>query len=92
MRATGESTRLMGPRERIHLKFANLRDRNRKTRPMPHSGGCRLRMEKNPLFQKKKNRLTRQITRTTRQPPLLPEEVKHTGPTDILGTYNMVKQ
>ena len=35
-------------------------------------------------FSKKKKR--RGNTRTTQQPPLLPEEVKHIAPTDILGT------
>ena len=39
--------------------------------------------EKNPFFQKKKRRGN---TRTTQQPPLLPEEVKHIAPTHILGT------
>ena len=39
--------------------------------------------KKNPFFQKKKRRGN---TRTTQQPPLLPEEVKHIAPTDILGT------
>ena len=39
--------------------------------------------KKNPFSQKKKRRGN---TRTTQQPPLLPEEVKHIAPTDILGT------
>ena len=40
--------------------------------------------KKTPFFTKKKKR--RGNTRTTQQPPLLPEEVKHIAPTDILGT------
>ena len=40
--------------------------------------------EKKTHFSKKKKR--RGNTRTTQQPPLLPEEVKHIAPTDILGT------
>ena len=43
-------------------------------------------MEKKAFFRKKEI-----ITRATRQPPLLPEEVKHVGPTDILGTSGMGK-
>ena len=31
----------------------------------------------------------RRTTRTTQQPLLLPEEVKHVAPTDMLGTSNM---
>ena len=39
--------------------------------------------KKNPFYKKKKRRGN---TRTTQQPPLLPEEVKHIAPTNILGT------
>ena len=39
---------------------------------------------KKPFFPKKKTR--RRNTRTTQQLPLLPEEVKHIAPTDMLGT------
>ena len=43
--------------------------------------------KKKPYFpKKKKKRGGRGNTRTTQQPPLLPEEVKHIAPTDILGT------
>ena len=31
-------------------------------------------------------------TRTTQQPPLLPEEVKHIAPTDILGTFSTARR
>ena len=41
--------------------------------------------EKKTHFSKKKKK-RRGNTRTTQQPPLLPEEVKHIAPTDILGT------
>ena len=45
---------------------------------------CKSHMgKKNPFFQKKKRQGN---TRTTQQPPLLLEEVKHIAPTDILGT------
>ena len=50
-------------------------------------------MEKKTFFQngKKRERLTGKITRTTQQPPLLPEEVTHVAPMDILGTSGMGK-
>ena len=43
-------------------------------------------MGKKKIFQRKKRRLPRKNTRSNQQPPLLPEEVKHIVPTDILGT------
>ena len=49
-------------------------------------------MKKKPFFsEKKQRRLPRKNTRTTQQPPLLPEEVKHVAPMDILGTSGMGK-
>ena len=45
--------------------------------------GVKSRVGKNPPFFQKKRRGN---TRTTQQLPLLPEEVKHLAPTDILGT------
>ena len=46
-------------------------------------------MEKKPFFSKKEK--GGGGTRTTQQPPLLPEEVKHIAPTDILGTSSTGK-
>ena len=42
------------------------------------------RVSEKQIFQKK-NYLEKN-TRTTQQPPLLPEEVKHMAPADVLGT------
>ena len=44
--------------------------------------------KKNPSPPQKKRRGN---TRTTQQPPLLPEEVKHIAPMDVLGTSGTVK-
>ena len=51
---------------------------------------CKSRMGKKPFFPKKRKK-RRGNTRTTQQLPLLPEEVKHIAPTDILGTPGMGK-
>ena len=47
-------------------------------------------MWKKNFFSKKK-RTTRKIKRTIQQLPLLPKEVKHIAPTDMLGTSSMGK-
>ena len=49
------------------------------------------RRSRTEIFLDKKKRLSRKKTRTTQQPPLLPEEVKHIAPTYILGTSGMGK-